>query len=97
VYLDPPYHPTDEVSFTKYTKENFMEHDQVRLRNFIVDLTQKGVFVMLSNSTTRFIKELYASRDFHHFTVRAPRNINCKPHLREDVQELLITNYPIDG
>lgn len=94
VYLDPPYHPTTEASFTKYTKENFTEKDQVRLRDFIVRLSRKGAFVMMSNSKTRLIADLYDSPQFHHHTVTAPRTVNCKPLERDRVEELLITNYP---
>ena len=94
IYLDPPYHPTSDASFTKYTKENFTEADQVRLRDFVVRLHKKGAFVMLSNSKTRFIKDLYASDKFFPHTVMAPRTVNCKPLQRDRVEELLITNYP---
>jgi len=51
------------------------------------------VFIMLSNSKTKFIEELYAAEYFHRYTVRAPRFVNCKPNEREKVEELLITNY----
>jgi DNA adenine methylase len=94
IYLDPPYHPTSDASFTKYTKENFTEADQVRLRDFVVRLHRKGAFVMLSNSKTKFIKDLYASDKFFAHTVMAPRTVNCKPLQRDRVEELLITNYP---
>ena len=94
LYLDPPYHPTSDASFTKYTKENFTETDQVRLRDLVIRLTKKGVFVMLSNSKTKFIEELYASNKFFRHTVMAPRTVNCKPLQRDRVEELLITNYP---
>lgn len=93
VYFDPPYHPTSETSFTSYTKENFTEKDQVRLRDFILDLHKRGVFVMLSNSKTKFIKDLYSADYFHRHTVHAPRMVNCKPDARGNVEEFLITNY----
>ncbi len=95
IYLDPPYHPTDELSFTKYTKENFTEKDQVRLRDFILDLTRTGVFVMLSNSNTKFINDLYSGKKFKKHIVMSPRSINCKPAERNQVKELLITNYQV--
>jgi site-specific DNA-adenine methylase len=79
IYLDPPYHPTSDASFTKYTKENFTEADQVRLRDFVVRLHKKGAFVMLSNSKTKFITDLYASDRFFPHTVMAPRTVNYKP------------------
>jgi DNA adenine methylase len=52
---------------------------------------RKGCFIMISNSDTDFIKELY--NGFHINTVFARRFINCKAHARGKITELLITNY----
>ncbi len=93
VYFDPPYHPTDETSFTKYSKLDFTEQDQVRLSKFAVKLHKNGVKVMLSNSDTHFIKDLYNSSVFKITIVQAPRFVNCKPNKRNAVNEVLITNY----
>jgi len=93
VYLDPPYHPTSELSFTKYTKQDFSEKDHIRLRDFIVRLTKKNVKVMLSNSKTKFIEKLYSAKCFTKIPVHASRVVNCKPDQRNGVEELLITNY----
>ncbi|KAA0232039.1 MAG: Dam family site-specific DNA-(adenine-N6)-methyltransferase [Dehalococcoidia bacterium] len=93
VYFDPPYHPTSDVSFTKYTKENFTEHDHVRLRDFATELGKRGVNVMLSNSNTKLIRGLYGSKAFHRSVVMSPRLVNCKPTRRGAVEELLIRNY----
>jgi DNA adenine methylase len=93
VYFDPPYHPTDETSFTRYAKLDFTEQDQVRLRNFVLELSKKGVKVMLSNSDTKFIRDLYKNKPFKTATVQAPRFVNCKSNKRNPVNEVLITNY----
>ena len=93
VYFDPPYHPTDAKSFTTYTKHNFTEKDQIRLRDFALDLTKKGVNVMLSNSNVEFIRDIYGSKQFNIGIVNAPRSVNCKPNKRGTVEEVLITNY----
>lgn len=93
VYFDPPYHPTDETSFTSYTKLDFSEHDQVRLRDFALELHKRGVKVMLSNSNSRFIADLYKSKPFRLNIVHAPRFVNCKPNGRSNVEEVLITTY----
>ena len=50
VYFDPPYQPIKPDSFTKYISGGFGEKDQERLRNFALELKNKGVFVMISNS-----------------------------------------------
>lgn len=93
VYFDPPYHPTNDTAFTGYTKLDFSENDQVRLRDFALQLHQQGVYVMLSNSDSKFIRDIYSSQAFHLVTVQAPRMVNCKPTQRNAVNELLITNY----
>lgn len=93
VYFDPPYHPTDETSFTKYSKLDFTEKDQSDLADFCTELTKQGVYVMVSNSSTKFIKDLYKSNIFNIGFVNAPRMVNCKPNGRNAVEEVLITNY----
>jgi DNA adenine methylase len=94
VYFDPPYHPVNSVSFTKYTKLDFSEKDQERLRDFALRLHRQGVMVMISSSDTPFINNLYSNdRVWHIATVQAPRNVNCKPDGRGVVNELIITSY----
>ena len=93
VYFDPPYHPVATGSFTKYTKSDFNEADQARLRDFAVGLTRQGVRVMLSNSDTPLIRNLFSAPIWHISTVEAPRMVNCKADGRGNVNELIITNY----
>lgn len=93
VYCDPPYHPVNGTSFTKYTKLEFGDKEQERLRDFALQLHKQGVKVMLSNSDTPLIRHLYSGHTWHLATVQAPRNINNKPEGRGPVPELIITNY----
>jgi DNA adenine methylase len=93
VYFDPPYHPTGSGSFTKYTKQDFSEKDQARLRDFATKLNKQDIKVMVSNSDTPFIRDLYSSSIWHIVVVQAPRLVNCKPDGRGVVNELIITNY----
>lgn len=93
VYFDPPYHPMDDASFTRYAKLDFNEQDQVRLRDFALKLHKQGVKVMLSNSDTAFIRNLYGGKAFQTATVQALRLVNCKANKRSAVNEVLITNY----
>ena len=58
VYFDPPYHPLNETSsFTSYSGA-FGREEQIRLRDYFQKLNQKGVHVILSNSSAPFIKEI---------------------------------------
>lgn len=93
VYCDPPYHPVNSNSFTKYTKLAFGEEEQGRLRDFAVRLHKNGVNVILSNSDTPLIRSLYRGPTWHLATVQVPRNVNSNPSGRGAVDELIITNY----
>lgn len=92
VYLDPPYQPVSRTaSFTGYTAESFGEEDQRRLSAVFRKLDEMGCRVMLSNSDTPFVRQLYQGYDIQ--VVYARRAINSKPDKRGPVTELVIRNY----
>jgi len=93
VYCDPPYHPLNSSSFTTYTRGNFTEEDQVRLAGFAARTRNRRVCVMLSNSNTAFIRELYSERGFKLDVVLAPRLVNSRAAGRGAVEELIIRGY----
>jgi DNA adenine methylase len=92
VYFDPPYDTIEEKkSFTTYSKEGFGKDDQKRLARLFVKLNKKGVYLMLSNHNTKFIRDLYS--DFNIKVISARRSINSKGKGRGSIEEVLITNY----
>lgn len=92
VYLDPPYDPlSNSASFTSYTRIGFGREEQVRLRDWCVELDRRGCRFMLSNSATDFIRDLY--QDFNVSIVRAKRAINSVAARRGQVDEVLVRNY----
>ncbi|MBQ6159489.1 MAG: DNA adenine methylase [Oscillospiraceae bacterium] len=92
VYIDPPYDPiSDTASFTGYNKGGFDREEQRRLKRCCDELTRRGIKFLLSNSSTAFIRELYA--DYNVKTVHARRAINSDARKRGAVEEVLITNY----
>ena len=92
VYLDPPYDPVSYTSnFTSYTPNGFGRENQVQLANVSRKLSDRGCLVLLSNSDTPFIRELYS--DFSIKEVSVQRAINCKGSKRAGHKELLISNY----
>ena len=94
VYFDPPYYPVSTTSnFTSYSRYAFNENEQYRLRDVFVELAQRGVKVMLSNSDTSFIRNLY--KDFNIHTILARRAINSNAKKRGKINELLVTSYSI--
>ncbi len=92
IYFDPPYYPTTKTAnFTGYSEFGFTEHHQITLKKVFTQLHKKGCYVMLSNSSTGFIKELYG--EYRQETVLASRAINCKASGRGKIEELVILNY----
>ncbi len=94
VYLDPPYSSEPEtLGFTSYTKESFSVSDQKRLASKFRELDRRGCLLMLSNSNTKLVRELYS--DFRQTTlaVEADRMINCVGSERRGYSELVILNY----
>ncbi len=92
VYFDPPYDSLDNKdSFTSYTKFSFSKEDQKRLAELFKALSDKGVYVMLSNHNTKYINDLY--KDFNIKVVNAKRMINADATKRGNVEEVIITNY----
>jgi DNA adenine methylase len=96
IYLDPPYQPESKTAdFTGYTTAKFTEMDQKRLADVFKQLHEINCKVMLTNSNTPLIKDLYC--DFAEFTVQAEsrRSINCKGSKRktEGHTDRIIRNY----
>ncbi|MGH7218198.1 MAG: DNA adenine methylase [Candidatus Microsaccharimonas sp.] len=95
VYLDPPYAPLNPTSsFTQYQAGGFGEDDQIQLRNVFMELSQRGCLVMMSNSTSPLVEELY--KDFYFNTISAARVINAQGMKRGKINEYIITNYNPD-
>ena len=92
VYFDPPYYPLKKgKSFTTYTKGAFLEKEQELLAEVFKKLDKKDCSVMLSNSDTKFIKDLYIKYNIN--LVQATRMINCNGDKRGKINEIVVTNY----
>lgn len=96
VYFDPPYMPlSSSSSFTGYTANGFDEAEQIALKDICDGLDKKGIKFLLSNSSCRFIEELYADKYIVQ-KVSAKRAINSNPGKRGSIDEVLIRNYEPD-
>jgi DNA adenine methylase len=90
VYFDPPYVPLSTTSsFTSYTSNGFGDAEQTRLRDTAKKLRDRGVLVLLSNSSAPFVRSLYAD-GFELIEVSATRSVNSKANARGAIVELLI-------
>jgi DNA adenine methylase len=63
----------------------------MRLRETMDCLTKRGCYVLLSNSATDFIKDLYSG--YKMVIVEAARAINSNASKRGKIDELLVMNY----
>lgn len=91
-YLDPPYLPLDaENNFTSYTKEGFGINEHKKLKDFCLELNEKGSKFILNNSDSTLTNELF--KDFNVSKIEMPRTINSDGTGRKPITELLITNF----
>jgi DNA adenine methylase len=92
VYIDPPYDDLENDTFNGYTKEQFGRVEQHRLKLFIDQLTLKGIGVIYSNHSTKYIHELFKEYITTNDVYEVQRAISANGRLRKKVDELLITN-----
>ena len=91
IYFDPPYHPISETSnFTSYNKSNFGKDSQNELYNVFKILDERGCKLLLSNSYSDYILNLY--KDYEIITLKARRSINSNANRRGFIKEVLIKN-----
>lgn len=90
VFFDSPYYDT----FDTYQAGGFSEADHVRLAKLYESLTDRGVYCMLTNSNTDFIKNLYS--DYNVEVVAVKRMVNCDASKRTG-EEVIVTNYSNGG
>jgi DNA adenine methylase len=96
VYFDPPYVPRSPTSdFTAYIPGGFGAAEQKKLAEVFAELAKRGVYVMLSNSDTPFVRELYAG--FYIDVVYAARSVNSNASRRGKLPEVVVRSYRNDG
>ena len=89
VYFDPPYVPLSPTSdFTAYIPGGFGEGEQRKLAKVFAKLAARGVQVMLSNSDTPLVRELYDAFDLR--VVYASRSVNSNAARRGKLAEVVV-------
>src|SRR5919206_501642 len=76
---------------TNYTYDGFSSNNQKELAEIFRQLDEMKCKVMLTNSNTPLVRELYAP--FVITEVGSKRAINCKAAKREGHSDLIIRNY----
>jgi DNA adenine methylase len=96
VYFDPPYVPVSQTAnFTGYQSGGFALVHQTLLRDVCLKLTENSVHVVVSNSATETVRDLYSNLPFVQTEVKAKRAINSNAAGRGKLTELVVTNYPV--
>ncbi|WP_298703367.1 Dam family site-specific DNA-(adenine-N6)-methyltransferase [uncultured Veillonella sp.] len=90
VFIDSPYFNT----FNTYQAGGFLEKDHEMIARRFEELTDRGVYCMLTNSDEEYIQNLYNNERYYTTKILVKRYISCDGN-KKDVNELIVTNYPI--
>jgi len=94
VYFDPPYQPvSNTANFTSYTHRDFTEDDLERLAGLGDQLNSKGCHVLLSNSNSKIVKDVFSKKYWKISSIDANRAINSNAQKRTGHKEIIIKNY----
>ena len=94
IYFDPPYQPTSATAnFTSYTNKDFTYDDLTRLAELCLKLDSRGCNVLLSNSDSKEVADIFAANPWKITRIEANRSINSNSKKRTGHYELLIKNY----
>ena len=88
IFFDPPYVPLEGYAdFKRYTKEQFHYDSQEKLAELFKSLASKGVRLILTNSNTDIVHNLYKGFDYK--VIDTKRNINSHGNKRTG-QDLIV-------
>ena len=96
VYFDPPYDVEEGQSqFIEYTKSGFGQQSQIELKDLCDRLVERGINVFVSNSNTKFIRQIYNGTEedrikYSIIDIPIKRLVGAKAESRKDITELLI-------
>ena len=90
IYFDPPYDYESEDGFVDYTKDGWSREITIRLKLLCDQLVDRGCYIIISNNSTTFVRELFNDSRYHMVEIPARRAINCNGTGRGPVQEVII-------
>lgn len=94
VYFDPPYQPVSQTaSFSHYTRDDFVGGDLARLAATCRELDGRGCHVLMSNSDTPEVRQLFVGGPWRYRRLEVNRVINSDGVNRSGHHELLIRNF----
>lgn len=94
VYLDPPYVPDDFCKYSmNYANNEWDEDDFLDLVEMVEELDERGCYVMLSNSDSKFIRKHFPKKKYRVIRLPIHRSLSPNKDKRGYQYELLIMNY----
>ena len=94
IYMDPPYVPDDYKQCNiKYIKDGWSEKDFLILVKTFKSLSDKGCYVMMSNSNSKFIRKHFPKKEFNIKKLEICRGLCPNSNKRDIESELLIMNF----
>lgn len=95
VYLDPPYVPENEKSFTKYNNSDFSLKQHKKLFAECKKIPKKGAHFLLSNSKTDLVTSSF--KNFKIIEVECKRRINSKKPQSKTKEVLVKSGYKVQS
>lgn len=93
VYLDPPYVPAGGwADFKRYTPGQFHADDHYRLEAAMRSAAEAGVHVLMSNSNTPLVHEIW--RDWQISVMSTVRDVNIDVTNRAST-DVLVSSFPV--
>lgn len=90
IYFDPPYDYEDGTGFVGYTSGGWTRDTLIRLKKLCDALVDKGCYVLISNNSTTFVRELFNDDRYNIVEIPARRSINRNGAGRGPVPEVII-------
>lgn len=90
IFVDPPYTVNHNLNgFIKYNEKIFSWNDQIRLRDVLLEATNRGVLITMTNADHQSIRELYKN---HGIIEKVSRSsvISGNPRYRNITTEIVI-------
>ncbi|MGL6125060.1 MAG: DNA adenine methylase [Metamycoplasmataceae bacterium] len=93
IFVDSPYDYEEGLNgFDSYNENGFNRKNQIDLCLRLIELDKDGVKWMVTNHSTKLIKELF--KDYKQFKIKTNRSINSNGALRKKTgNEIVIINY----
>jgi len=94
IFLDPPYYPScQSAKNTHYFRDTFDLGEHIRVLKEFKKLDSKGCKVMLCNSNTKTVRELFSEYSLTTTKINGLKVINSDGKGRSNHKQLIIKNY----